>query len=343
MKKIILLLAFLSCANLFLAQKDDKLYVDEKKIKYDTSRIIDLSEKLGIYINTSSKYNNLELKDLNTKKKLKLQPNGQTNLGFGFNYKWIGLGVAFGLPFMNRDDDKYGSTKRTDYQLNLFARSFGIDAYLQNYIGFYLSNPDDYIDSIFTEFPNLSDMETVSLGLSAYYIFNNRKFSYKAGFTRNQIQKKSAGSLILGAFYDLNYAYSPNGFVPEELPDSIKENYSLRGFGTSVMGISIGYTYTLVLKRFFINLSLVPGIGIRYSEIIHKDQVLKLDPTASGSITFRFSLGYEGKHIYTGLSTVNSINSYNYQSIEISASTGNFKFYVGKRFNFSLRRKKHKI
>ncbi|MEN8121243.1 MAG: DUF4421 domain-containing protein [Bacteroidota bacterium] len=341
MKNVTFILTFFLFPCFVFSQKDEGFHIWKKNFKIDTSSIVDLSDNLGIYLYTSSKQNSLELKDLSTKKKLKLQPNGQTNLGFGFNYKWIKLGVAYGLPFMNQDDEKYGETKRLDLQLNIFTRLLGIDAHLQHYTGFYLSNPDDYTDSIYTTYPYLANMQTTSLGMSAYYFFNNKKFSYKAVFTRNQIQKKSAGSFILGGFYNLNYAYSPNGFVTEELADSLKSTFPLHGFVTNVMGLSVGYTYTLVfLKKMFLNASLVPGIGIRFSEIIKTSQSEVLLPALSGSITLRFSLGYEGKHFYAGLKSITAVNSYNYESVDISSSTGNFQFYVGKRFKLKKRTNK---
>ncbi len=341
MYKSILFIIFLISVNLCFAQEKSNMQVNDKKIKYDTTKIIDLSDMLGIYVNTITKQNHLKFKDLNTNKKLKFQPNGETDLGFGFNYKWLKLGVAFNIPFLNKDNDKLGETKRLDLQLNVFMRSLGIDAYYQKYKGFYLSNPGDYVDSIYSKQPNLSDMETASLGLSAYYFFNHKKFSYQAVYVRNQIQKKSAGAFILGGFFNMNYAYSPNGFVPEELPDSIRDNYTLRGFETNVIGLSVGYTYTLVfLKQIFLNASFVPGIGLRFSEIIQKEGTEILEPIVSGSATLRFSLGYEGKYLYSGIKSITSMNLYNYNTIDISSAIGNLRFYIGKRFNFNLRKKK---
>jgi len=335
----LLVISFLSYAT--FAQERSGFQIWKKNFKIDTTRIIDLSDQLGLYTYTTSSQNNLALKDLATNKKLKLQPNGQTNLGFGFNYKWIRLGAAFGLPFLNKDDEKYGETKRTDLQLNIFMRSLGIDTYFQKYRGFYLNNINDHIDSTYAFYPNLSDMETFALGLSAYYFFNSKKFSYKAAYTRNQIQKKSAGAFILGGFFNLYNAHSPNGFVPTELPDSIRDNYTLRRFETNIIGISIGYTYTLVfLKRLYINASFVPGIGLRFSEITRTDERDILAPVMTSSATLRFSLGYEGKHLYAGIKSITSINSYNYNTIEISSAIGNLQFYVGKRFQLKKKNKK---
>lgn len=323
------------------AQQTTDLHA-EVKSKYDTTYINDLSKKLGLYINTISKQNVLKFKDISTGDKLKLRPNGQTDIGVGFNYKWMKLGVAFGFPFLDKDGEKYGETKRLDFQLNIFMRRLGIDAYYQKYTGFYLNNPEDYVDSVYSKLPNLSDMETTTLGVSAYYFFNNQKFSYQAAYVRNAVQKKSAGAFVLGGFLNLYSAYSPNGFVPEELPDSIKDNYPLRGFETNIIGVSAGYTYTyVVLKQLFMNVSFVPSLGLRFSEIQQKDKTETLLPTLAAAFTLRFSIGYEGKYFYAGARSITFISAYNYDLIDISSTTGNLRFYVGKRFNFSLRKRKN--
>jgi hypothetical protein len=342
MNKLFVLILSLLYLDFCFAQETINLPVANVKSKYDTIYITDLSKKLGLYINSVTKQNVLKFKDVATGDKLKLHPNGQTDLGIGFNYKWLKLGVAFGVPFFDKDNGKYGETKRLDFQLNVFMRALGVDAYYQKYTGFYLNNPDDYVDSVYSELPNLSDMETITFGLSAYHFFNNRKFSYQAAYVRNTIQKKSAGAFILGGFLNIYSAYSPNGFVPEELPDSIKDNYPFRGFETNILGISTGYTYTyVILKQLFMNASFVPSLGLRFSEIKRKDETEILTPMLTAACTLRFSVGYEGKFFYAGVKSISFISAYNYDVIDISSTTGNLRFYIGKRFNSSLRRRKN--
>ena len=60
-------------------------------------------------------------------------------------------------------------------------------------------------------------MEVLSVGLNAFYIFNSERFSYKAAFVRNQIQLKSAGSLIIGASFDMFILDADSSIVPPEL------------------------------------------------------------------------------------------------------------------------------
>lgn len=316
------------------SRKFKLLYVYLFDIKYDTTRINDFTHKLNIYTGFIGKFHSIELDNPDINKKIKYEPNGNTSIMVGFNYKWLGLGFNFSPDFLNKDDETYGQSKRFDTQLNIYTKSFGIDAYLQYYKGFYLKNPDDFINWTNENFPLNPDLESLSFGLSGYYFFNNKKFSYKAAFNRTQVQKKSAGSFILGTFFNANIANSAGGFIPNELPDSLIDYYNLDAYVTSSIGISCGYTYTFVfLKNFFINASLVPGLGYRSATFQTIDKDTKITGDITGSLNARIALGYEGKHLYTGLTFVSFADSYNYESISISSSTGNIRFFIGKRFN----------
>ena len=130
--------------------------------------------------------------------------------------------------------------------------------------------------------------------------------------------------------------------MPSELDNTLIDDFDINAYSTAIIGISIGYTYTFVfLKRFFINLSMVPGFGTRVVKLWADGQEYKIAPSLSSSVTSRVAMGYEGKHLYWGLNLINTINSYQNEKFEIASTTGNFRFLIGKRFNFSLRRKKN--
>jgi hypothetical protein len=306
----------------------------------DSSNITSYRDKLGLYVYSIRKFRAYDLKNADLGLKLKFEPNGQTNIGLGFTYKWIVLGLGFSAPFVNKDNDIYGETKRYDIQLNLFSRYFGVSAYYQNYQGFYLSNPQDFVNWNKPYFPKLDDIKCISEGISLFYWFNNKNFSYKAAYVRNEFQKKSAGGFILGAYADFDNVDAPNGFIPEDLPDTLTNIFDFRNYSTSVFGVSFGYAYTLVfLKRFFINLSAVPGIGYRNLSVdynIKNDNVLH---DFTGTIKGRFSFGYEGKHFYFGSSAIAGMESFKYEEVDISTRTGQFRIYFGKRFNVGKKSK----
>ena len=307
--------------------------ISKKNTKSDTTYIVNVSDKLAIRIYNIWKRTELTLTELNTNKSLQIKPNGSTNIGLGFNYKWMGLGIAFGMPFVNNDDSLYGKTNRFDFQLNLYGRSMGADLYFQRYKGFYISNPNQLVLWEKKSYPLLENMQIIAAGASVYYFFNNKKFSYRAAFVRNEIQRKGQGSVILGAYYGVNAAFDRTGFKSEVLKDSLDTLFNIYSFVSNSYGISFGYTYTFVIaKRFFINISLVPGIGIVQSKINTSEKLFKFKPKLATRYIARFALGYEHKNFYLGLTAYTTGSTYEYDYIKIEPKTGNVKLFFGKRF-----------
>jgi len=112
--------------------------------------------------------------------------------------------------------------------------------------------------------------------------------------------------------------------------------YNLDAYVTSSIGISCGYAYTFVfLKNFFINASLVPGLGYRNATFQTINSTTQVNGSITGSLNARLALGYEGKRMYTGVTMVSFVDSYNYESVSISSFTVNIRFFVGKRFGVS--------
>lgn len=330
MKLILVILLFIIQFSSF-SQEDEKTPINKNKT--DTAYIKDLSNKLDIKIYNIWKQTELTLTELKTNKELQIKPNGTTNIGMSFNYKWMGLGIAFGMPLVNNDDSIYGNTKRFDLQLNIYGRRMGADIYFQRYKGFYISNPSQLVSWDKKTYPLLKNMQLIAAGASVYYFFNNKRFSYRAAFVRNEIQKKGDGSMILGAYYSLNSAYDDTGFKSEVLKDSLDSIFDIYSFVSNSYGISFGYTYTFVIaKRFFINISLVSGIGIVQSKINTSEKSYKLKPKPATRYIGRFALGYEHKNFYIGFTAYNIGSTYEYDYIKIEPKTGNIKLFFGKRF-----------
>lgn len=340
MKSVAFLFFIVAHFSVF-AQSEIHISQQDTSCKYDTTRIQDLSEQLSLYMYGINKLYAISILN-ETGSKLELSPNGRTNFGFGFNYKWMGIGIAFKVPGTQNDDDIYGETSRLDFQLNLFTRSVAVDFSTQYYKGYYVTNPEIFTEWEQPEYPQLNNLETVSFNLSGDYFVNHKKFSYRAAFVRNEIQKKSAGSLILGAYTRLDIANSPEGFIPNELPSNLKDTFDIYNFKTINYGLSIGYAYTFVIhKKIFMSLSLVPGLGSKSLVITTNTGVSDRAHGVSSRFDSRLAIGYEHKHFYLGFGAITSLNSFTYQNLTVSTSTSKFRFYIGKRFNLKKGKKQN--
>ena len=305
----------------------------DKSALTDTTYYKDYSDKLLLRIYTITRFNSLSIKEANTNKHLKLLPNSRTKLGIGFNYKRIGLGIAFGLPSSSRSNEKYGKTQTFDIQGNIYGNKFGGQAFFQEYKGYYNANPNDFIPWDQENFPQLPDMQILSLGVTGFFFTNSEKYSYRAAFVRDAVQSKSAGSFLIGFFANYDDVNTDNGFIPQEFPDSLKTNIDLRDFTTIAFGVSGGYAYNFVVKkRFFISLALIPGFGYQRIHLVHLDETISNDEHPTIQLLVNASMGYEHPQFYLGLTGSVNFRNMHIENYDFELSTEQFRFILGKRF-----------
>ena len=294
----------------------------------------DLSDLLHLRIYSLAKLNTLKITTGNDK--LLLQPNGVISLGVGFNFKGFGLGLGIGIPSSKKSNDKYGKTQRFDFQASIFSKRVGGDAYFQVYKGYYCANPGDFMSWDKNYYPQLSDMQTVSLGVSVFYIFNHKKFSYKAAFVRTQIQKRSAGSITAGLFAIYDDVSTDKGFLPSEFPDSIGYDFDLTAYRYFATGLNVGYMYTWVIsKGFFLNVAAIPGFGYKNVRIKNSSGEFSHDKDPHAQLMLRGALGFESNKVYAGFTASTLIRNMKYNDYDVKLSTEKFRLFVGMRFNVS--------
>jgi hypothetical protein len=294
----------------------------------------DLSHLLNVNIYNLVKSNSVTLRFGNDR--LVLRPNSPVSLGFGVNYKGFGLALGVGLPHTKERIDKFGRTKRLDVQMNLNTRWLMGAGHLQVYRGYYHANPGDFTQWDQNYFPTLPDMRTVSLGASAFFVFNHKEFSPKAALSRTQIQKRSAGSFVLGLYGNYDEASSPEGFIPKEFADSIATDLDIQSYKYYSIGVMFGYMHTWVIKkRFFIHGSIIPGLGYKNIRMNFNQKGGGTEHKPDAQVFLRAAFGYEATHFYLGVSASTLVRNVKYNDYNIDMSTDSFRFFVGKRFDLS--------
>ena len=147
----------------------------------DTNYVINYSSELTTRLYGSVKSASFRLADREIRKSLDYLPNDKLLLGVGVNHGFLGINVGINFPFVNKDDDRYGTTDYLNLTTRIFARKLYIELLLQYYHGYYNSNSYDMISSWPKDtYMIRGDLRTFSIGLSMDYIFNNKKFSLRA-------------------------------------------------------------------------------------------------------------------------------------------------------------------
>ena len=150
-------------------------------------------------------------------------------------------------------------------------------------------------------------MEVLSVGLTAFYIFNSQRYSYRAAFVRDEMQLKGAGSVLLGTFLYYDDSQTEAGFIPMEFPDSIRSDFDLNQINSLAVCVSVGYAYNFVLRQAMIlGRAAIPGFGYQRVDIRELNDNEGIDYQRVGLMLIKGSIGYDTGKLY--FSTQGSVN-----------------------------------
>lgn len=200
-------------------------------------------------------------------------PNYPFSLGVGIGLrKILGLNVLYAQNLFRLKNETNLKTRSIDIQAHKYGKRILIDAYYQDYTGFYI----DRGKRNYTLFPTLS---TQQIGVESTYVWRADKFSARAAFEQSERQVKSAGSLLFGS-----------GFYWHRIePDAKTENVSSEAFENFQIGFHVGYGYSWVAsKHWLLTGAFIGGLNFGNQMDILQQLNIKVYPT---SVT-RFSFVY---------------------------------------------------
>lgn len=298
---------------------------------HDSSYIKNYSQKISVKLVTINKYNYFKLRDRINKTSLKYIPVRDISLGLGVSYKWFALDLTFALGLRKRSE--FDNTRSFDFQGSMFSSKQYITFTIQYYQAYQL-NSINGVDIVLSEdIKRREDIRTINLGIQYMFATNYTKFSIKAPFVQNEGQRKSAGSPIIGASFNMFVMDADSSIVPNEVSGSFEPNLHLTDLNILSASISFGYMYSFVYKkRFFLTLSLIPGLNINAGDYYTDSRVYN-----SASINLKLNslnaIGYNSSKFFTGFQFFSSAY---FTSLDkkLSAEIGHGKlsFFVGYRF-----------
>ncbi len=219
--------------------------------------------------------------EISDKESIVYKPNSPVGMGLSFAYRNFSLSGGMSFNFMR--DKKRGKTKAIDFQYHYYGKKFIFDLFLQDYKGFYTGENG----KVLVMYP---DIRLTQYGLYGQYVFNHKKFSYRAAFNQSERQLKSAGSFQLGGGFYYNQVRSDSSLVM----------YGKNDLNNYQISISGGYAYVWVIKKnYLISAGMAFGINIGFGDT-HESKKVEVSP----SMFPRISAGYNGNNWSLGLSFV---------------------------------------
>lgn len=257
-------------------------------------------------------------------------------LGGYFYYGILGLGLSWNLNDLGKPDgETNGTSMRRSLSLHtarLFAEVFtyssGKTARITHLTDFDFSGRDR----------SFSGLNSRLFGLHAFYIFNNRRFSWPAAFGENAVQRRSQGSFTLGFQYNKQAVT----FNARELPDYLREDIDptllFHRVDYSDYSLSIGYAYNCVLGRnLLLAIAVEPSLGYRRSNIEEADFTHDILNNVSTDLVGRASFFWNNTKLFAGAILELHTYSYRRNTFGLTNTYGTLKFVCG----FNCMRKRH--
>lgn len=325
----------LLASHILPAQTVGDIVTTKDSLKTKNAYIVDFTQNYMARVFYANRNFSFNLRSLvGEKRTIQYAPNGQNFVGAGFFFKKTGLELSLKVPVSDALNERYGKTRYINLQTNYYGDKIGIDLAFQRYKGFFVKNPYE-VDTVWlpgSNYPQRQDIIARNISANVYYIFNNKKFSYRAAFAQTERQAKSAGSFVMmSAVSHLRFG-SANSFIPVAQLSTFGEKTSFKEGNFYSVAFLPGYAHTFVVNSFYLSLSFHIGVGIQQKHYIVSDRLYD-ELNISRKNNLRIAGGYYGEKFLGGLSVIIDNTPIQMQNVILSASTFNVKIFVGYRFN----------
>lgn len=217
-----------------------------KAASYDTAYIGRPNARLTLKARANISGNSIRARGMvnGADTRASLSTDHKATLSVGLNY----LGVTAGLAV--NPSSLRGKNKDYEVNVNAYSNRYGIDVIYQD--SRTLSGPVSFNGkNVYLE-RGMADMKM--LIVDGYYAFNGRRFSYPAAFTQSYVQKRSAGSWLVGLSY-----LGGRIKTTEEKPAEASELRIYVGH----FAVGGGYAYNFVIGRhLLLHLSALPTLVV---------------------------------------------------------------------------------
>ena len=268
MKKTIMILMVLTVGLTASAQSkrevvrervDNALRKNYEKGSYDTLYMKRPDYKLTLKLrgNLSGYYMHSKFNENGVRYDAKVNTDTRGTISAAATYYGVTAGLALNPARLS------GKNKDIEFNINAYGNRFGLEANYQE--AKTLSGDIKYNDG--SIHVNKGDMKLTLITVTGYYAFNHRHFSYPAAFTQSYIQKRSAGSWLVGATYQ--------GGRIKTTDDAPTMMGHIRTT-MNTFAIGGGYGYNLVAGKWLFHASAQPSL-IVFSDIDIEENGMKRD------------------------------------------------------------------
>lgn len=294
----------------------------------DTTYITPQKYNITIQSELSYWHDYYNIRSSETGKRMVIESEPSMVLGGYVFYSILGFGLSWNLNDIGKPNGQTNGTSiRKGFSLHtarLFAEVFtyssGKTARITHLSDFDFKDRDR----------SFSGLDSKVFGVHAFYIFNNRKFSWPAAFGENAVQRKSCGSWTLGFQYNKQDITLNDKELPDYLVNKVDQSLLFRKVNYSDYSISVGYAFNWVIGRnLLLAIAAQPSIGYRRSNIEGSDFSHNILNNVSTDLTTRASFFWNNTHLFSGLILELHTYSYRQNTFGLTNTYGTLKFVFG--------------
>lgn len=247
-----------------------------------------------------------------------LRTDGRATLSVSAAYRGIAIALAINPAKLA------GKNKDNELNITSYSNKYGFDISYMSSKTYHGTLERNGISADLSR----SHIKQQALNVNLYYVFNNKRFSFPAAFSQSYVQRRSAGSFMLGM--SLEGQRTTTDDVPSSAgPRSARMRiYSL--------AIGAGYGYNLVVGRHWLfHLSALPTFDVFLRSHLSTDEgkVRLHYHFPSAIITGRGAAVYSWRNKFAGVTSVfNFSNVGNASRLEIQRAKEVVRVFYGFRF-----------
>ena len=270
----------------------------------DSTRLKTFNDKLliGLFVSDNYAKNTFQYGNNHLEQMPALKPT--LGVQFAYNGAVLAIGTGFPLPHFRHED--YEATQTINVNGYFSRPKYVLWGAVRHFKGFEYNTANQEFSNTFM----------FNVSGSFMYIFNEKKYSFRAAFRQNEQQIKSGGSWLLKGQLNYNDVFDSNLVV--------LKGDDFRGFHGQGLGVLGGYGYTLNLNKNWFASALLLG-GMNYKIGSHHDIPLlternPLYNSFTPAYDFKSSFGYNSDDFYMVLTfdvnnffTVNNVEAIHFR------------------------------
>ncbi len=271
------------------------------------------------------------------KQSISFSPTPSFKLGPYFGWRWLFLGYTFDVGHIKK------AAKKSSFNLSLYSSMLGLDfVYLKNSGDFKIQRTMgfDDIETYGYKGWEFNGLDAYTFSCNVYYVFNHRKFSYPAGYAQSTVQKRSAGSWILGFRYDHNrilfdYTALPEDLVGADGSSGLMEELKISKINYYNYSLTFGYAFNWAFAPgWMANVSATPALGWKRNEgeRLQGDGLWLNMKDFNFDVIARAAIVWNNNRWYAGASLISHLFDYKSSHVKFTNSVNYVNIYFGVNF-----------